>query len=179
MSNDDRERLDAWSNIVAEWWRIANSDRAPGWAKAERAALRRVHDLEAALLTPAFQRLYLRLREARPADAIDRNHSDAERLAATAALAAHVEGQSDLNLPKAMSDDPERSGRLPVSELRFTRLLESPDADALFRGLRRALPLIKGKVDLRSLVRDVYHWGEHTRKQWAFAYRWPDKPASH
>jgi len=168
-------RVDAWSDIVVKWWEIANGERAPGWAKADRAALRRTHDVQEVLLTPAFQRLYAELREQRPDDARGQGHRDAERLAAGAALASQVIVRSGQSLPRAMSHDPERTGRPPVSELRFMRLLESPDLDSLFRGLRRTLPLIDGTVDLRSLVNDVYLWNDHTRKQWAYDYRWPAK----
>ena len=62
-----------------------------------------------------------------------------------------------------------------VSPLRFMRLLESPDIDALFSGLRRALPLIQHRADVLQLATDVVNWGDAVKKRWAYAYRWPDK----
>jgi CRISPR system Cascade subunit CasB len=62
-----------------------------------------------------------------------------------------------------------------VSELRFRRLLESPDIDALFTGLRRALPLIGYRCDPLALATDVVNWGDVVRKRWAYGFDWPDR----
>jgi CRISPR system Cascade subunit CasB len=62
-----------------------------------------------------------------------------------------------------------------ISPLRFTRLLESPDVDALFSGLRRALPLLQHRTDVLALATDVVNWGDAVKKRWAYAYHWPAK----
>jgi len=63
----------------------------------------------------------------------------------------------------------------PLSELRFKRLLEAPDADALFTGLRRALPLLQHRADVCALATDVVNWGDAVKKRWAYGYAWRDK----
>jgi CRISPR system Cascade subunit CasB len=54
-------------------------------------------------------------------------------------------------------------------------LLESSDleVDALFLSLRRVLPLMKRKVDVVALARDLIYWGERVKKEWAYSYDWP------
>ena len=70
----------------------------------------------------------------------------------------------------------QRDGDKPrVSPLRFTRLLESPDIDALFAGLRRTLPLLHNQADVLALATDVVNWGDAVKKRWAYGYDWPDK----
>ena len=62
-----------------------------------------------------------------------------------------------------------------VSELRFLRLLQSPDTDSLFIGLRRLLPLMGNSLDVIALATDLLNWGDKVRKQWAYDYDWPEQ----
>lgn len=82
-----------------------------------------------------------------------------------------------MSLPEAMSKAGEGSHRNPVSELRFSRLLDAPDIEALFIGLRRTLSLIGHAVDPASLTSDVFDWGDIVKKRWAYTYAWPKKSA--
>ncbi|MFT3666796.1 type I-E CRISPR-associated protein Cse2/CasB [Piscinibacter sp.] len=155
------------------WWSRLQDEKADGTVRADRAALRRAHDLTAVACAPAYQRIYRELAAAHPgAEWVPWQQ---ERLAAVVGLAAHVTARSDLSLPHAMSQRPEGSDRNLVSELRFARLLDAPDIEALFSGLRRLLPLIGHKTDPEALATDVFGWGDETRKRWAYAYRWTDK----
>lgn len=152
----------AWGELLLDWWRRLSDDTGG------RAALRRAPDLTAVVLQPAFQRLHRRLLAA----GWPPGQAAGDRLAAAAGLLAHVRESDGLSLPKAMS---QRDADKPrVSELRFKRLLESPDADALFVGLRRTLPLIQHRCDPLALTQDVVNWGDRVRKQWAYDYEWPD-----
>jgi len=152
------------------WWRGINSEKASGSARADRAILRRAESVYAVALTPAYQRVYAAM-----ADAHDgqpwRDH-ERDRIAAMVGLAAHVKEETSLSLPEAMSRPSEDSDRNPVSDLRFRRLLDAPDTEALFVGLRRALPLIGHAVDPKSLAEDVFGWGDIVKKRWAYAYSW-------
>lgn len=154
----------AWGEMLLRWWHELADDTGG------RAALRRASDITAVVMQPAYQRLHRRLLAAGWPDQPwhgDRN----DRLAAAAGLLAHVREHGDRNLPQAMSD-----GDKPcVSPLRFQRLLESPDDDALFTGLRRTLPLIGHRTDVLSLATDVVNWGDAVKKRWAYAYAWPAK----
>jgi CRISPR system Cascade subunit CasB len=156
----------AWGELLRRWWQELAEDTGG------RAALRRAPDITAVVMLPAFQRLHRRLLAAGwPSRPSHSDHND--RLAAAAALLAHVREASDLSLPAAMSQRDTDKPR--VSELRFKRLLEAPDADTLFAGLRRALPLIQHRCDPLALANDVVNWGDEVRKRWAYAYDWPDK----
>lgn len=149
--------------MLLRWWQGLDDDRGG------RAALRRAPDITAVVMLPAYQRLHQRLLAAGWPDEPWRN----DKLAAAAGLAAHVKQNTDQPLPAAMSH---REGDKPrVSPLRFTRLLESPDIDALFIGLRRTLPLLQHQADVLALAGDVVGWGDAVKKRWAYGYDWPDK----
>jgi CRISPR system Cascade subunit CasB len=151
----------AWGDMLLRWWHDLAEDTGG------RAALRRAPDITAVVMLPAYQRLHRRLLAAGWPDQPWQN----DRLAAAAGLLAHVRDHSGQNLPHAMSE-----GDKPcISPLRFTRLLESPDVDALFSGLRRALPLLQHRTDVLALATDVVNWGDAVKKRWAYAYHWPAK----
>lgn len=159
--------------------------------RAGRAALRRADRIAVVVMTPVYQRLFRRLCQAGwPHDNDSSNDWRNDRLAAVAGLLAHVAADdSDRSLPLAMSrrekaaadSDSADGDRPPVSPLRFKRLLESPDMETLFTGLRRTLPLLKQgggiRVDVRGLATDVVNWGDSVKKRWAYGYvAWGDKP---
>ena len=153
--------------VLLNWWEGLEDDRA------SRAVLRRASSITAVSLTPPYQRLYQRLLTVGWPEKAAPYQND--HLAAVAGLLAHVK-QNDGRAPaKAMSQKEPGQDRPPVSELRFMRLLESPDLDALFSGLRRALPLAKHSVDVLALANDVVHWGDAVKKRWAYSYEWPEK----
>ena len=154
-------------NVLLHWWEGLENDRA------SRAVLRRASSITAVSLTPSYQRLYQRLLSAGwPAKAAPYQN---DHLAAVAGLLAHIKHNDGRAPAKAMSQKDLGQDRPPVSELRFMRLLESPDLDALFTGLRRALPLAKNSVDVLALANDIVHWGDVVKKRWAYSYEWPDK----
>jgi CRISPR system Cascade subunit CasB len=166
MSNDlqNNPRLAA---ALRDWWSGLDEDRAA------RAELRRAHDITAVSLTPAYQRAYRRLREA--GWDVEGVSPLNDRLAAVIGLLAHVKADGDQSPAQAMSRDDSGEGRPPVSPLRFQRLLEAPDLDALFIGLRRALPLVDHQISITGLAHDVVYWGDKVKKAWAYAYVWPAK----
>lgn len=167
-----------------EWWQGLKEDRA------SRAVLRRASSLTDVALTPAYQRLCRRL------GASNWNEWQRDRFTLVVGVLAHVTTHDERLPAEAMSkhkrgeDHPpaERlpavavnehkrgEGRPPVSELRFLRLLESPDPDALFSGVRRVLPLMGG-VDVIVLANDLMHWGDEVKKRWAYGYDWPEETA--
>ena len=154
-------------NVLLHWWEGLENDRA------SRAVLRRASSITEISLTLPYQRLYQRLLAVGWPEKASPYQND--HLAAVAGLLAHIK-QNDSRAPaKAMSQKDLGQDRPPVSELRFMRLLESPDLDTLFTGLRRALPLAKNSVDVLALANDVVHWGDAVKKRWAYSYEWPDK----
>jgi len=155
------------------WWHGLTSETASGAARADRAVLKRADSLTAVVCTPAYQRIYRKLVAAN--GGASWQAWEQERIAALIGLAAHIKSADALSLPQAMSHHTETGDRNPVSELRFARLLDAPDMEALFTGVRRSLPLIEHKVDIKSLADDVFGWGDVVKKRWAYAYTWPEK----
>jgi CRISPR system Cascade subunit CasB len=120
--------------------------------------------------TESFHALRKRLIAAGLSEADARN----PRLAAIAALSAHVKAMTHESLPEAFSADE----KARVSPLRFRQILESADDDELFARLRRVLPLLDGRANISSLAADVWYWGDSVRKRWVYSYRWPEKQLS-
>lgn len=164
---------DAPKTVFKRWWHTISREDASGSARADRATLRRADSLRTVACTPAYQRVYREMAAAHAGEPW--RDYELERITAIIALAAHVKESSPQSLPKAMSHRPEGSDRNPVSELRFLRLLNAPDIEALFTGLRRSLPLIAHTVDPLSLADDVFGWGDVVKKRWAYDYVWPKK----
>jgi len=163
MSTPNFHQNDAWGGLLLRWWQGLEEDRGG------RAALRRAPDITAVVMTPAYQHLHQRLKAAGWPDAEWRK----DHLAAAAGLLAHVKQHTQQTPPAAMS---QRDGDKPrVSPLRFMRLLEAPDIDTLFAGLRRTLPLLQHQVDVLALATDVVNWSDNVKKRWAYAYDWPAK----
>mgnify|MGYP001271704882 CR=1 FL=1 len=147
--------------VLFEWWRGLAEDHA------SRAVLRRASSLTEVALTPPYQRLCRRL------GASSWKHWERDRFALVVGVLAHVKTHDERLPAEAMSKHQPGEDRPPVSELRFLRLLESPDPDALFSGVRRVLPLM-GSVDVIVLANDLMHWGDEVKKKWAYGYDWPE-----
>ncbi|OGW78267.1 MAG: type I-E CRISPR-associated protein Cse2/CasB [Omnitrophica bacterium GWA2_52_8] len=153
----------ALGHALLRWWKWLENDRGG------RAELRRAHDLTAVALTGAYQRFYQQMMKAGWPD--NAQFWKNERLAAIAGLLAHVKSEDGRTLSLAMSE----GDRPKVSELRFRRLLESPTLDDVFISLRRALPIIGHKANINQLANALLFWGDNVKKEWAYAYRWPEK----
>lgn len=155
--------------MLHKWWLGLDEDRA------SRAVLRRCATLDAVSLSDAYQHFY-RYMLACNAWSVDAKPWQNDKLAAIAGLLAHVKAEDAQPLPIKMS---ELSGDRPlVSELRFRDLLKIETIDDLFVSLRRTLPLIDNKVNVYQLANDVYFWGDKTKKEWAYSYRWPVKQSA-
>lgn len=152
--------------VLLAWWEKLDDDRAG------RAVLRRAASPTQVALTAPYQRVFQRLRTV--TDIPEYSH---ERIAAIVGLLAHVKANDSRPIPLIMSAY-ETEARPPVSELRFLRLLDSPDIETLFTGLRRVLPLMNDQIDVLALANDVFFWGDSVKKQWAYDYRWPEKASS-
>jgi CRISPR system Cascade subunit CasB len=168
--------------VLHDWWRDVTQERDKGAARAARAILRRAHDITAVTLTQPYQHLFQRMREVQWNEKGHANSNDA--LAAVAGLLVHVEAdKGDSTLAHAMGQCPEASSRPYVSEARFKRLLEAPDLDTLFTGLRRTLPLMSGGVPVLALANDVLDWAwpeqrDEVKKRWAYSFIWPKQSAA-
>lgn len=154
--------------LLKEWWH-----KLPEHDRGGRAQLRRASSVSDALMCPSFQRLQRSAVRMNPDFFDPLKPYRLDRLALVCALLAHVRANGTLSLPHAMSYKTPGEERNPVSALRFQRLLESTDDEALFTGLRRVLPLIDSQVNLLSLAESVLNWGDRVKRQWAYDYDWP------
>jgi len=160
----------ALGRVLFAWWQGLEDDRA------SRAVLRRASSPAMVAFSAPYQRLYRRLLTAGwPADASPLQN---DRLAGIVGLLAHIKENKPGLIAVAMSRPSEGSDRPPVSELRFLRLLDAPDVDALYVGLRRVLPLLSHQIDVLALAEDFLYWGDAVKKRWAYSYHWPDKAAA-
>jgi CRISPR system Cascade subunit CasB len=168
--------------VLYDWWHEVTQARDKGSARAARAILRRAHNITAVTLTQPYQHLFQRMRAVQWNEKDYANVKDA--LAAVAGLLVHVEADNSARfLAHAMGQCPEGSARPYVSEARFKRLLEAPDLDTLFTGLRRTLPMMSGGVPVFALTNDVLDWAwpeqrDAVKKRWAYNFIWPKKDAA-
>lgn len=155
-------------HVFRKWWSRISDESARGIDKADRAVLRRCDSINAVACTSAYQRAYRAMRDQHRGREWTEWQKD--RLAMLVGLAAHV-GADGKTLPDEMHRPAAGSESRPcVSELRFKRLLDSPDADSLFTGLRRVLPLVKHRANLDALAQDIFGWNDEVKKHWAYAY---------
>ena len=163
----DRRLSEAVLNTLMQWWKRIADESASGQDKADRAILKRCDSIEAVTRTAAYHRVYRAMRDRHEGNAWRSNQQD--RLAMLVGLAAHVKTQGR-GLAHEMQKRAKGSDRPLVSELRFRRLLDSPDDDSLFVALRRAVLLVDHQLDLDLLARDVFTWGDSVKKSWAYDY---------
>lgn len=117
---------------------------------------------------PGLSRLCRRL------GALNWTERQQDQFAVVVGVLVHIKTNDARPPAEAMSQRILAEDRPPVSELRFMRLLDAPDSEALFSGVRRVLPLIRS-VDVIALANDLMHWGDAVKKKWAYGYEWPDK----
>jgi CRISPR system Cascade subunit CasB len=94
-------------------------------------------------------------------------------------LAAHVKQHTanERSLAAQMGSPKPGSDRVPVSELRFRRILATDDLAELYTQLRRAISLLDGTANLIDLARVLCRWRPiaeqnpyDPRKNWAYDY---------
>lgn len=167
--------------VLHAWWHEVTQQRDKGSARAARAILRRAHDITSVTLTQPYQHLFQRMRDAGWDDRFARSN---DALAAVVGLLVHVEADAgQTRLAVSMSQCPTGSTKPYVSESRFKRLLEAPDIDTLFTGLRRALPLMNSGAPVLGLADDLLSWArpeqhDEVKKRWAYSYAWPKVTAA-
>ena len=160
---------DASYAILLDWWMALEAD------KGERAELKRAENPLRVAFSPAYHDLLHRLQEA----GYRLGTGSRERLALLAGLAAHVKQHTDSvrSLATQMGSPYHGSGKAPVSELRFRRLLATDDLGDLYTQLRRALSLLDGAANLMDLAHVLFRWQSiaeqnpyDPRKNWAYDY---------
>jgi CRISPR system Cascade subunit CasB len=145
---------------IWRWWKsLGDEDRAG------RAELRRCATAAEAAFTAPYHRLLLWLGSRL-------GEGDARRVAAIAAVLAHVEKEpaAEVSLARAMGT-PRSEGMGPVvSDTRFRHLLRNDDPDELMRELVRVIRQLGAIAAVEPLFQDLMRWDERTRIRWARDY---------
>ena len=149
------ERSSLW-----RWWKsLSDEDRAG------RAELRRCATVAEVAFTAPYHRLLRwlgsRLKE-----------GDARRVAAIAAVLAHVESEPDDggSLAKRMGKPKGEGQASVVSDARFRHLVRNEDPDEMMRELVRVVRQLDREASIEALFRDLMTWDERTRMRWARDY---------
>jgi CRISPR system Cascade subunit CasB len=158
---EERGEATSAGRILLDWHQnLKESERG------DRAALRRVADIEEIAFVPAFHRFLHQLERA--GYGVHR-----QRLAGVVGLAARVdEHDPRASFASQMGRPAEGRNQARVSDLRLRRLLaaQPEDASALYSQLRRIVQLLNGRVNLLSLADAAYSWSVRTRQDWAYDY---------
>jgi len=145
---------------VWRWWRALGEEDRAG-----RAELRRCGTVAEAAFTAPYHRL-LRWLGSRLGE------GDARRVAALAAVLAHVEDEpaDGRSLAKQMGTPGGEGQGALVGDTRFRHLLRNEDPDELMRELIRVVRQLDRKAAVEPLFRDLMRWDERTRMRWAREY---------
>lgn len=146
--------------ICLGWWREL-TNKEIGRSRADLARLRRAHGPAEALAIRAVHRLNTRL-----AAAGHDLRQRPERLALIAMTLAQVKEPTAASLASRMG----RGEPKALSEIRFTALIQTRDAEDLSTPLRRALMATGQAANVARLASDLYRWNDRTRAAWCFDY---------
>jgi len=159
-SESDRTFSDAPVQRTIKEWRESLKEH-----RGDRAELRRCREIDEVLLTEAYHKLRKRL-----AGVSFAPRSEGQ-LGAVAGLLAHVD-EDARNQPEvaAQMAGGAQEEEARVSGLRFRRLLQKESREDLYRPLLRVIRLLDRRVNVSSLSKNVYYWGQTVRKNWARDY---------
>ncbi len=154
---EGKDKNDDVGDVCYRWWRQALGPET-GRGRAARARLRKAASAVEAIQVEETFELY---------KALDRK-PDTETLALIAISLAQIKENT---AQKAAERFGRKNGdtRL-LSDLRFQRLVRTPDPAELVTPLRRALKVIDDRANICDLARDLYYWNEETRIRWCFEY---------
>lgn len=140
--------------------------------RAGRAELRRCATAAEVAFTASYHRL-LRWLGSRLGE------GDARRVAALAAVLAHVdrEPDGDVHIARRMGQPKGEGQGAIISDSRFRHLLRGEDPDELMRELIRIVRQLDRVAPVESLFQDLMRWDEKTRMRWARAYYEAAPPA--
>lgn len=138
------------------WWKTLDEDRGG------RAELRRCGSAAEVAFTVPYHSLLRRLGSRL-------GGGDARRVAAIAAVLAHVEREpADGTSFARLMGSPKGEGLGPVvSDSRFRHLLREEDPEELMRELIRVVRQLDRTAPVESLFSDLVRWNERVRTQWA------------
>jgi len=150
----------AQRSSVWGWWKNLNEEDRAG-----RAELRRCGTVAEVAFTAPYHRLLRRLGSRL-------GEGDAKRVAALAAVLAHVEEEptDGGSLARRMGIAKGKDQGSVVSDARFRHVLRNEEPDELMRELVRVVRQLDRKVSVEPLFKDLMKWDEPTRTRWARDY---------
>lgn len=167
------------ADAIHAFWRSLHDPDDPRQDRAGRAELRRAHTPTEVVICPAYFRLLHGLRAGFDAQDLPRERLESDRgrthVAILAGLIAHVRQGTALpdhaHTTAGLIAKPDAKAQRPaISELRFRRLIQAETASDLYPLLRRTLAQLDGTANVLALARDVWHWGDRRRRQWAYEF---------
>ncbi|BDG10092.1 type I-E CRISPR-associated protein Cse2/CasB [Anaeromyxobacter paludicola] len=150
-STPEEQRSTLW-----RWWKSLDEDRAG------RAELRRCGTPAEVAFAPAYHALLRRLGSRLGED-------DARRVAAVAAILAHVEREptQEVSLARQMGT-PKAEGQGPViGDSHFRHILREEDPEVIMREVIRVVRQLDRCAAVDRLFKDLMSWNERTRVRWA------------
>ncbi|MXZ01072.1 hypothetical protein F4Y93_10655 [Candidatus Poribacteria bacterium] len=141
-------------NYLFDWWKKNVHDNNLE-TRGRSARLRNAQTQVDFLLEPCVHEMIAKL-----------GIRDGDRACLIAGVLAHVEKNSTLHLARGLGQ-----GKEPrMSQLRFQKLIRSPDLIDLRTQVRRSLPMLEKTCNVSELGTDLFFWGEKTQNRWCFEY---------
>lgn len=178
---------DQFEQVVHLWWsRLHTETKLDGdesniVRRQDAAELKRAQSIGDVLQMPAYYHLYTLLLEAALPENVQGEQtttfrlaeSQLELLAALAMICPLVrEDMPATNLGVALASTSESKKTL-LSEHRFMKLIRAKTLEELTQHLRRTIPVIKKKLPIKALIRELYGWQKDAprhRQRWAEDY---------
>lgn len=158
------------AQAAVQWWRALQPDpkREPRQDRAgDRAALAKLRRCTTPLQA-AFEPAALSL--ARCLGIRDGGDEGLDDALLAAIVLAHVREDAPEERVARQLGAADLSGHAPMSPLRLTRLLAAETQEERLVAFRRAVALLKGRLNVRDLALALLDWSERHRIEWAFAY---------
>ena len=149
--------------VCKDWWATCLAAET-GAARRARAELRRAASVTEVLGVSATHELNRRLVTA--GHDLRKRRDGPDRLALiVVALAQVTQDQRETAAQRFGAGEPKT-----LRGLRFDALIHAKEPRQLIRPLTRALRLVKGGANVRTLATDLYWWNDRTRADWCFDY---------
>lgn len=141
--------------------------------RGDRALLRRCRSIDEVLLTPVYFEVRHQLKQ-RGVD-VEEDWDGNRRLASVVGLLARVKVNDErTSFARQLATRKEETDDIKLSGMRFRRLLEIDDRNALYEKMVGVIRLLDAAVNVPSFVRDIYYWRPGSdcsvRKKWAERY---------
>lgn len=165
------EQEDSVGFICLKWWKELNpkTEKESGEVThrgdpATLARLRRAANPVSALQQSEAIRLAKKL------GCTNANLEGLARIGAIAGVLAHIRtNDKSQSIAKALGPQ-KKDEPGAMSILRFRNLLAATDPEDQMREMRRAVKLLKGKVNIYELANAMFYWGDKERINWTYNY---------